>query len=62
MRVILTAGLRPPDQGKLEPWRLTVLTPDTLEELASIAEACALGAKLAASAFEKADQLLTKAM
>jgi nitroreductase len=56
LRDILTAALRTPDHGKLEPWRLIVLTSDSLDELASIAEACALEAQLDASAVEKARQ------
>lgn len=36
---ILTAGLRVPDHGKLEPWRLLVLTRPALERLADLAEA-----------------------
>ena len=56
LRDILTAALRTPDHGKLEPWRLIVLTSDSLDELATIAEACALEAQLDASAVEKARQ------
>ncbi|MEM9796864.1 MAG: nitroreductase [Pseudomonadota bacterium] len=35
---ILQAALRVPDHGKLEPWRLAVLTGDALERLAALAE------------------------
>ena len=56
LRDVLTAALRTPDHGKLEPWRLIVLTSDSLDELAGIAEACALEAQLDASAVEKARQ------
>jgi nitroreductase len=56
LRDILTAALRTPDHGKLEPWRLIVLTSDSLDELAGIAEACALEAQLDTSAVEKARQ------
>ncbi len=34
---ILTAGLRSPDHGKLEPWRLMVLEKPALERLAALA-------------------------
>lgn len=42
---ILTAGLRVPDHGKLEPWRLIVLERPALERLAALAgvRAAALG-------------------
>ncbi len=36
---ILAAGLRVPDHGKLEPWRLVVLTRPALERLAGLAAA-----------------------
>ena len=36
---ILTAALRVPDHGKLEPWRLIVLTRPDMVRLADIAEA-----------------------
>lgn len=36
---ILTAALRVPDHGKLEPWRLIVLTKPDMERLADLAEA-----------------------
>lgn len=35
---ILTAALRVPDHGKLEPWRLIVLTRPDMERLADLAE------------------------
>lgn len=35
---ILTAGLRSPDHGKLEPWRLVVLEGAALARLAALAE------------------------
>lgn len=35
---ILTAGLRVPDHGKLEPWRLIVLEKGALKRLAALAE------------------------
>lgn len=43
---ILTAALRVPDHGKLEPWRLIVLGPDAMPALADLAEthARAIGA------------------
>jgi nitroreductase len=34
LQTILTIGLRTPDHGKLFPWRLVVLTPDTRAALA----------------------------
>ena len=37
--LILTAALRVPDHGKLEPWRLIVLTRPDLGRLADLAEA-----------------------
>ncbi|WP_238365089.1 nitroreductase family protein [Mesobacterium pallidum] len=42
---ILTAGLRTPDHGKLEPWRLIVLEKPALARLAALADerATALG-------------------
>ena len=36
---ILTAGLRVPDHGKLEPWRLVVVTKPAMARLADLAEA-----------------------
>ncbi len=36
---ILTAALRVPDHGKLEPWRLVVLTRPAMARLADLAEA-----------------------
>lgn len=36
---ILTAALRVPDHGKLEPWRLIVLTRPDMKRLADLAEA-----------------------
>lgn len=39
---ILAAALRVPDHGKLEPWRLIVLTRPDMERLAAMAEARAL--------------------
>ncbi|MFT4151627.1 MAG: nitroreductase family protein [Paracoccaceae bacterium] len=36
---ILTAALRVPDHGKLEPWRLVVLEKPALDRLADLAEA-----------------------
>ena len=36
---ILTAALRVPDHGKLEPWRLIVLTRPDMVQLADLAEA-----------------------
>ena len=36
---ILTAGVRVPDHGKLEPWRLVVLERPALERLAQAAQA-----------------------
>jgi nitroreductase len=39
LQAILTAALRVPDHGKLEPWRLVVLTRPDLARLADMAEA-----------------------
>jgi nitroreductase len=39
LTVILTAALRVPDHGKLEPWRLMVLERPALARLADLAEA-----------------------
>ncbi len=39
LEVILTAGLRVPDHGKLEPWRVVVLERPALARLADLAEA-----------------------
>lgn len=39
LEVILTAALRVPDHGKLEPWRLVVLERPALQRLADLAEA-----------------------
>lgn len=38
LAAILTAALRVPDHGKLEPWRLVVLHKDVMPRLASLAE------------------------
>ncbi|MGR3636127.1 MAG: nitroreductase family protein [Shimia sp.] len=35
---LLQAALRSPDHGKLEPWRLIVLTGDALDRLATLAQ------------------------
>lgn len=43
LEAILTAGLRVPDHGKLEPWRLLVLARPALDRLAGVAEAVARG-------------------
>jgi len=42
LRAILTAALRVPDHGKLEPWRLVVLDRAAMARLATLAEARAL--------------------
>lgn len=42
LRAILTAALRVPDHGKLEPWRLIVVDRAGMERLADLAEARAL--------------------
>ena len=42
LRAILTAALRVPDHGKLEPWRLIVVDRAGMERLAGLAEARAL--------------------
>lgn len=39
LRPILTAALRTPDHGKLEPWRLIVLEKGAMPRLARLAEA-----------------------
>lgn len=36
---ILTAALRSPDHGKLEPWRLIVIEGDAMDRLADLAQA-----------------------
>ncbi len=41
LRPILTAALRVPDHGKLEPWRMIVLDKTDLPKLAEMAEAYA---------------------
>ncbi|MBI1218915.1 MAG: nitroreductase [Rhodobacteraceae bacterium] len=45
---LLTAALRVPDHGKLEPWRLIVLERTALDRLAALAEARAGALGLAA--------------
>ena len=42
LRAILTAAVRVPDHGKLEPWRLVVLDRPAMIRLAGLAEARAL--------------------
>ena len=42
LREILTAALRVPDHGKLEPWRLIVVDRQGMQRLADLAEARAL--------------------
>ncbi len=42
LRAILTAALRVPDHGKLEPWRLIVVDKPGMQRLADLAEARAL--------------------
>ena len=37
LNLILEAGTRVPDHGKLEPWRLKVLTKPTLDKIANAA-------------------------
>ncbi len=39
---LLTAALRVPDHGKLEPWRLIVVTKPAMARLADLAEARAM--------------------
>ena len=39
LRPILTAALRTPDHGKLEPWRLVVVERPAMSRLAALAEA-----------------------
>lgn len=41
LREILTAALRVPDHGKLEPWRLLVIEAPAMARLADLAEECA---------------------
>lgn len=41
LRAILTAALRVPDHGKLEPWRLVVVDRAAMQRLADLAEAVA---------------------
>lgn len=45
---ILTAALRVPDHGKLEPWRLVVLGPEALADLGLLAESLAPDAEAGA--------------
>ncbi len=42
LRTILTAALRVPDHGKLEPWRLIVVDRPAMARLATLAEARAI--------------------
>jgi nitroreductase len=42
LRVILTAALRVPDHGKLEPWRVVVIRAADMARLADLAEARAI--------------------
>lgn len=51
---ILEAGLRVPDHGKLEPWRLIVLERAALDRLADVAEARAEALGMAPEAAAKA--------
>ena len=39
LRLILTAAVRVPDHGKLEPWRLVVIEPAAMPRFAALAEA-----------------------
>lgn len=39
LRLILTAAVRVPDHGKLEPWRLVVLDAAAMPRIAAVAEA-----------------------
>jgi nitroreductase len=52
LRLILTAAVRVPDHGKLEPWRLVVLEPAAMPRIATLAEAHArsIGADAAKTA------------
>lgn len=50
---ILTAGLRVPDHGKLEPWRLIVLARPALARLADLAEARARAQGLEGTALDE---------
>jgi nitroreductase len=50
---ILQAGLRVPDHGKLEPWRLIVLERAALDRLARLAEARAAALGMAPEAAAK---------
>lgn len=51
---ILTAALRTPDHGKLEPWRLIVLEPAAMARLADLASAKATAAQLNDAQVDKA--------
>ncbi|MGX9854222.1 nitroreductase family protein [Limimaricola variabilis] len=54
LRPLLTAALRVPDHGKLEPWRLIVLEKPALERLAALVPARAEALGIAEDKREKA--------
>ena len=54
LTALLTAAVRVPDHGKLEPWRMIVLARPALERLATLAAARAAAAGLVAEAAAKA--------
>ena len=58
---ILSAALRVPDHGKLEPWRLIVLSHAALPRLAALAEARAAAAGLEADRAAKARAMFADA-
>ena len=51
---IIEAGLRVPDHGKLEPWRLVVFRADQMPRLAELAQARGAATGVAAEKVEKA--------
>lgn len=58
LRKILSAGLRTPDHGKLEPWRILVIRPGAQARLAEAAAARAAALDLDAETAEKARKSL----
>ena len=53
LKNILKMGLRSPDHGRLEPWRIIVLSPNTLKEIASHVNSIGLKNKMDLDKLEK---------
>ena len=60
LKNILKMGLRSPDHGRLEPWRIIVLSPNTLKEIASHVNSIGLKNKMDPDKLEKSKNRFLK--